>query len=543
MRSFLGIQIPDPQYALGTGLPPLNAYDSLLKDLEKDLHFPVEVVSNYLLALQTKRFVILTGISGTGKTQLAISVAKHFQARVRLPEAVHVPVDAIEIQVAPYMLRYHRTVLPVTFVADLTLPPFEVATNSGQILVQYPAGNSLLTIRKDPDRNVTHLLFKADFRAWFDAHLAIGDHFLLQAVEIADSSALALRFSLPEIREHEKLLDNYVVTPVRPDWTDNRGLLGYYNPLTGRYAITPFLRLLLRATEEYEQAKRENRPAQPFFALLDEMNLARVEHYFSDFLSCLESGEKLDLHDDLTIERGETDEAVAVPRQLAIPENLFFTGTVNVDETTYMFSPKVLDRAFTIEFNEVDLEGFGSISNSERADNTTPLYLRQFAGTLNDSRKPNSQDWAAFGGLLNGSLRRVVIDLNAVLATEGRHFGYRVADEIARFMLLAQGQTGNDPETLWAALDLAILEKVLPKFYGTQQELGSVLASIFAFTLDVDGVVPPSTEALQYASSVRQSRLVPTTAESVEPQLPRTAAKVWTMLKRLRQQGFTSFIG
>ncbi len=523
--------------------PSDNSYDRLLTAIEKDLHFPVEVVSNYLLALQAKRFVILTGISGTGKTQMALAIAKYFQPRVRLPEVVHVPADAVELQVAAYMLRYHRTVLPVTFVADLALPTLNSATNSGQIMVQYPAGSALLTIRKDPDRNVTHLLFKGDFRAWFDAHLTIADRFLLQAVEMADGIAHALRFSLPETREREKLVDNYEVIAVRPDWTDNRGLLGYYNPLTGRYAITPFLRLLLRATEECEQAKRENRPTRPFFAILDEMNLARVEHYFSDFLSCLESGEKLDLHDDPAIERGENEDGVVIPRQLTIPENLFFTGTVNVDETTYMFSPKVLDRAFTIEFNEVDLEGFGAVSDSGGADDMVPLYLRQFAGALNDSRKPITQDWAAFGALLAGSLRRVVIDLNAVLAAEGRHFGYRVADEIARFVLLAQSQAGDDPDTLWAALDLAILEKVLPKFHGTQQELGSVLQAVFAFALDVDGGASQSTDALQYAKSVWQGRLVPANAESVDPELPRTAAKVWIMLKRLRQQGFTSFIG
>jgi len=544
MKGFLGVQLPDPQYdASLVAPPPSNSFDKLLKDLEGNLHFPVEIVSNYLLALQAKRFVILTGISGTGKTQLAIAVAKHFQSRVRRSKVVDIPDDGISLEVFDYMLRHHHMVLPVAFVADLLLG-FDQETYSRSVTVHYPEGTTTLTLRKEPGRNVTRLfLSKGGFRAWFDTQFKVGDHVVLQAIKGDEGAIQALQFSLPVIRESEERVDNYAVTAVRPDWTDNRGLLGYYNPLTGRYAITPFLRLLLRATEEYEQAQRENRPAQPFFALLDEMNLARVEHYFSDFLSCLESGEKLDLHDDLTIERGETDEAVAVPRQLAIPENLFFTGTVNVDETTYMFSPKVLDRAFTIEFNEVDLEAFGFISNSERADNTTPLYLRQFAGIPNDNRKPNSQDWAAFGGLLDGSLRRVVIDLNAALATEGHHFGYRVANEIARFVLLAHRQGGDAPDTLWAALDLAILEKVLPKFHGTQQELGSVLASVFAFALDVDGVASPFTDALQYASSIRQGRLVPANAESVDPQLPRTAAKVWTMLKRLRQQGFTSFIG
>jgi 5-methylcytosine-specific restriction enzyme B len=79
------------------------------------------------------------------------------------------------------------------------------------------------------------------------------------------------------------------------------------------------------------------------------MNLARVEHYFSDFLSAMESGEEIHLHDDPQVEEEED-----IPRRIAIPKNVFVIGTVNVDETTYMFSPKVLDRAFVLEFNDVD---------------------------------------------------------------------------------------------------------------------------------------------------------------------------------------------
>ena len=88
------------------------------------------------------------------------------------------------------------------------------------------------------------------------------------------------------------------------------------------------------------------------------MNLARVEHYFSDFLSALESGEPIPLHEDEAVEDGESESGPQVPRELRVPGNVLFTGTVNVDETTYMFSPKVLDRAFTIEFDQVDLGGF-----------------------------------------------------------------------------------------------------------------------------------------------------------------------------------------
>ena len=71
------------------------------------------------------------------------------------------------------------------------------------------------------------------------------------------------------------------------------------------------------------------------------MNLSHVERYFADFLSALESGEKIPLHKNIVSE---------IEQEMKLPNNLMVVGTVNVDETTYMFSPKVLDRANVIEF-------------------------------------------------------------------------------------------------------------------------------------------------------------------------------------------------
>jgi 5-methylcytosine-specific restriction protein B len=135
---------------------------------------------------------------------------------------------------------------------------------------------------------------------------------------------------------------------VRPDWRDSKALLGYYNPLTERYESTPLREFLLRAAKDYDQNKSN---AQPYFVILDEMNLAHVEYYFADFLSVLESGRD---------EKGWTKESLRLERigNLPLPPNLYIIGTVNIDETTYMFSPKVLDRAFTLEFREVDFSDY-----------------------------------------------------------------------------------------------------------------------------------------------------------------------------------------
>lgn len=388
----------------------------VLEMLEGDgFHFPPDLVANYILALQTKRFVILTGISGTGKTKLAIKVAEFLTAEAGEGEVTDGPSDRI------------------------------------------------------------------------------------------------------------------LVIAVRPDWTDPRGLIGYHNPITGEYMTTDFLRLLMRAREEEAAAKREDRPARPFFVVLDEMNLAHVEHYFSDFLSALESGRPLSLHHQEGAEDGAGERSV--PQRLRIPRNVFFTGTVNVDETTHMFSPKVLDRAFTLELNDVDLDGW-ALGETAGPGVTNRLDLPELEAQMRWHGQPGAEEWRDFGELLEGRLRETVTGLNSALSPWGYHFGYRVAGEIASFVLLAHRQGAESEKSLWAALDLALLEKVLPKFHGTEQELESPLLT--AAFVARHGRGPTDDEELRIA-----------TEESGEEEgilLPRCHGKVLRMLRRLRQSGFAAFI-
>jgi hypothetical protein len=150
---------------------------------------------------------------------------------------------------------------------------------------------------------------------------------------------------------------NFALVPVGADWTDNRNVLGFVNyiretvPADGGdkvpiYQSTKILDLLLEASLDTNSAK-------PIFLILDEMNLSHVERYFADFLSALESRDAgLHLHREGKDKRlpRQPGGLADVPEILRLPRNVFVVGTVNVDETTYMFSPKVLDRANVIEF-------------------------------------------------------------------------------------------------------------------------------------------------------------------------------------------------
>lgn len=177
---------------------------------------------------------------------------------------------------------------------------------------------------------------------------------------------------------------NYEMIQVKPNWHDSSELIGYVSRVSGKpiYVAGDFLRFVVRAWEE---------PDVPYFLCLDEMNLAPVEQYFAEYLSVIESRKadntgiistdpilkksKEDWFRVLTGELTENDEVRGrfLNDGICIPQNLIVIGTVNMDETTFSFSRKVLDRAMTIEMNDVDLygglnqryESIGKLSNDD----------------------------------------------------------------------------------------------------------------------------------------------------------------------------------
>ena len=177
---------------------------------------------------------------------------------------------------------------------------------------------------------------------------------------------------------------NFEMVQVKPNWHDSSELIGYVSRVSGEpvYVAGDFLKFVARAWEE---------PDVPYFLCLDEMNLAPVEQYFAEYLSVVES-RKADSSGSVTtdpiLKKSEEDWYRILTGVLTgdddvrnrflndgicIPQNLIVIGTVNMDETTFSFSRKVLDRAMTIEMNDVDLEGglthrheqIGELSNNE----------------------------------------------------------------------------------------------------------------------------------------------------------------------------------
>lgn len=548
-----GVPAQPPKPANGSPPPPNAPFHRVLRRLDEGgLYFPGETVANVLLALQVKRFVILTGISGTGKTRIAQAIAGQFPLtrKIVVPQAVDERTAIVNV--SPDARKRSRIVLPASL--GMLMPQVVQQQGAGTTKVQWPQGETkVATYKRHPDRpSGLVVIFSGALAQWFLATFHEGAQ--LRVTVTGPSDALPDTIVLAPVGAtalREERLPNAEIVAVRPDWTDNRGLLGFYNPLTRQYVTTAFLRLLLSANDEVKRAGEEKRPPHPFFVLLDEMNLARVEHYFSDLLSAMESvadradssGGTLHLHDEESLEDGEPeDEVPVVPRRFRIPPNVFIVGTVNVDESTYMFSPKVLDRAFTIEFNGVDLSGLGkSIEDGGELD------LVRWDGRLLPPQIPDRNDWIWLTKHRDGALKTQLEALHKLLASANRHFGYRVACEIARFVRLAVEQTTEDEATAFAAaraaLDLAVLQKVLVKLAGTQAEVARLLDDLLWFTLAGRSVADADRDLKRWSLDPVEGEVIPSDEASEDvPVFPRSAAKLWRMRLRLLERGFTSWI-
>ena len=201
-----------------------------------------------------------------------------------------------------------------------------------------------------------------------------------------------------------------------------------------------------------------------------------------------------------------------MPDKLPLPANLFIIGTVNVDETTYMFSPKVLDRANVIEFRAtadqmdafldsptgVDLDAL----REQGVPFATAFVQRSLAGADMASLKD------AAGNALGPQFKSDLIAVFAALASVGAEFGFRTAKEIARFMVIHKELSGEG----WDyknALDAQVLQKLMPKLHGSARKLSGVL------------------KALEEFATTRNLTL--------------TLEKVKRMQQRLERDGFTSF--
>jgi energy-coupling factor transporter ATP-binding protein EcfA2 len=242
---------------------------------------------------------------------------------------------------------------------------------------------------------------------------------------------------------------HYLRLPVHPNWNDDHYLLGHLNTITGEYVTEPAIEFLLEANADEDNL---------YFFCLDEMNLAHVEYYFSQFLSAMEEERPEDRQIMLLSKREqrlleERDKAESIPARLHLPTNLFFTGTINVDETTQPISDKVIDRANTLEFFNVDLKKI-----PPPAELPPPIALSTFTWQSYQVATPDT------------SFREQIIEISTILNKADLGLGYRVLHEIELY--LANSKNLLDDPTV--AFDLQVKQRILPRVRGPQFISGAI---------------------------------------------------------------------
>ena len=302
----------------------------------------------------------------------------------------------------------------------------------------------------------------------------------------------------------EAISAEYKMVSVRPDWSDGSDLFGHTD-LNGNFIAGPIC-------DAFDSAVAE--PAKPVLLCLDEMNLARVEYYLSDFLSVIESRE-------WNLEGRVVTDPIAQYKD-GIPENLYIVGTVNMDETTFPFSKKVLDRANTIEFSYVDLlPGFDMLDAE-----VEPLHLsNDFLRTKYLFLATDCEDEKEFVMQVCDELQKV----NEILRKANAHVGYRVRDEVVFYML--NNKNAGNLLTYEQAFDNEIMQKILPRIQGSQTLIKDLLVELFKYCIgNYSGLDTESGNAGKQMQAMADSA-----------KYPESAKKIGYMMTRYEEDGFTSY--
>ena len=483
---------------------------------ERGFFFPREVVSRYLLSLKTKPFVMFSGIPGTGKTKLALLTAEYFAhtkgtkaLRMERPQdsenVFYLKLDTVTLRsgsLEPHRDQFDYFNLEAGTSGTITCNITNILGCNGDMT--FRIANLVYGGSKHLTLNVPISMR----RAFEDTGVKVGDYLKFEIVE--EFKRFNVSLFRPQRQQVEELPENrYTFVSVRPSWVDHTALLGEYDERLERYLRTPVLELLLRAQREELEAREQDRLPAPYFIILDEMNIAQIEHYFSDFLSALESRrydadgtirqEPLNLHSADAHELTWIDEQgveYRIPTRLEIPTNVMFTGTVNEDDSTFSLSPKVLDRAATMVFSNVDFDAFLGLSKEGAAASSAFEIPKEDTktfrlGVLELSGQGEAQQ-------MRENLQPL-LTLNELLAPLDLHFGYRILNDIAMYFRLAMEAIDSSPDVLDAAVDIQILEKILPKVIAAALQTGitETLLHYCAYG-DVPDAVPDPVELLEH---------------------------------------------
>ena len=331
---------------------------------------------------------------------------------------------------------------------------------------------------------------------------------------------------------------NFEMVQVKPNWHDSSELIGYVSRIDGvRYVVGPFLKFMVKAIQD---------PNTPYFLCLDEMNLAPVEQYFAEFLSVVES-RKVDkdgnVVTDPLVDYSSTEEYKSLidqlfcddaerkayltevgGKRLTIPQNLIVVGTVNMDETTFSFSRKVLDRAMTIEMNEVDL--MAGLTN--RHENIGKIEFDDIIGKAVEG----VDVYAAHKGVCDKAITYLK-SINAALDKTPFKVAYRTRNELLLYVVNnLSWKTDDELEdfVIARALDEITCMKILTRIEGDETKVSANFLDNLGNAIK-SGLVEIDKDLLQANKSHKGDAYQPISLDKLDE------------MKERQKSGYTSFWG
>jgi hypothetical protein len=312
-----------------------------------------------------------------------------------------------------------------------------------------------------------------------------------------------------------QLLRNVNCRPiaVSPDWTDNSDMLGYFGA-DNKFIPGEFTNVILDASKNLHI---------PYFLVLDEMNLAKVEYYFAQVLSVMESryydpltnsSQHYDYLFNLGVKKRLENSSLDFEKELAnlkIPPNLVIVGTVNIDESTHPFSKKVLDRANVLEINVVDLM-IGIDAMSSPATKTTILpSSKNFVGSitnLNELRKHWSLNFILQTKYdFSTHIKKWIEELNRfneILKPHHLNFGLRMRDEVCIYLYHSALRNLNNATSNWddTYLDHQLVQKILTRLEGEEGEIEDTILQLFKLCLNKSDQIVDHESIIDFTSFI-----------------------------------------
>lgn len=556
----------------------------------KKFFFNKELIFNYFNCLKTKPFLILTGISGSGKSKLSQVfsdiISEGDKSRIEL-----IPVKP-NWKDSKGLFGYHNLLdntyyitplvkLMIRALSDEENPYFLILDEMNLAKTEHYFADYLSLIESRQlkvNRKATDIKdfnsLRSNFK--FPETMKLSEAIILSAIDININDYLTIE----TYREHNFCkLWKEEFSNVDENWTNmfrteinrndgsrlasrvfergtGRGEYKLKNKSTLSEADREIFEILERLYNELKYGLYEMQ--QDLLTLHNnDKCIGACSGTSCSVNDCPYKNEEKYKCDKLYVSSSDT---YLVPPKMPIPLNLFTIGTVNIDETTYMFSPKVLDRANVIEFNDVDFENLLELSDEFKgiiSEKSNYIWNENFYfndGTILDEFKidiPNSEHAKYFMNIYADGFKDI-LKIFDILRGFNMHFGYRTMNEISLYISNVNKYTKAE-DKLQIAVDLQVLQKILPKFHGSFEKLWNPLFNILLTCLEEipkdfknktgfsGGDIERLLSILSEDNNYEEINL---NAEILKNKFkyPRSAKKILSMIKNLQIYGFCSYI-